>query len=100
MFRWKCLGFRPLLSLWYAFNILAMGWFGFLHQAGVMPVQKFIAGKVRLLATAPFTDVFYTSLQIFFQIFSQFYEILYNAIIFLLVTLNLCKYHTYLTVYV
>ena len=37
--RWKVGGWRPLLSLWYAFNILAMVWFGFVHQAGVTPVQ-------------------------------------------------------------
>ena len=31
---------KPLLTLWYAFNILAMVWFGFIHQAGVMPIQR------------------------------------------------------------
>jgi len=40
--RWKAYGYKPLLTLWYIFNIIAMVWFGFVHQAGVMPVQKFI----------------------------------------------------------
>ena len=37
--RWKVGGWRPVLSLWYAFNILAMVWFSFIHQAGVTPLQ-------------------------------------------------------------
>ena len=42
--RWKVGGWRPLLSFWYAFNILAMVWFSFVHQAGVTPVQGEIGG--------------------------------------------------------
>ena len=40
IFRWKVGGWKPLLTLWYAFNILAMAGFGFIHQAGVMPIQR------------------------------------------------------------
>jgi len=41
--RWKVAGWRPLLSFWYAFNLLASAWFGFLHQSGVNPIQRTIA---------------------------------------------------------
>ena len=41
--RWKCNGYKPLLTLWYAFNILAAVWFGFIHQAGVLPIQRQIS---------------------------------------------------------
>jgi len=42
--RFKVFGRKPLLSTWYVFNILAALWFGFVHQAGVLPAQKFISG--------------------------------------------------------
>jgi len=42
--RYKFLGFRPLLTLWYIFNVAAAVWFGFIHQAGVLPAQKHIGG--------------------------------------------------------
>ena len=29
-----------MLTVWYAFNILAVVWFGFIHQAGVVPLQR------------------------------------------------------------
>ena len=31
---------KPLLTLWYAFNILAIVGFGVFHQAGVMPIAR------------------------------------------------------------
>ena len=31
---------KPLLTLWYAFNILTMVGFGVFHQAGVMPIAR------------------------------------------------------------
>jgi len=41
--RYKVFGYKPLLSLWYIFNILATVWFGFIHQAGVVPVTRQIS---------------------------------------------------------
>jgi len=38
--RWKCGSWKPMLTVWYAFNILAVVWFGFIHQAGVVPLQR------------------------------------------------------------
>lgn len=42
--RWRVGGWRPLLCLWYAFNLLAAAWFGVLHQSGVTPIQRTISG--------------------------------------------------------
>jgi len=42
--RYKVLGYRPLLSLWYMFNIACVVWFGYVHQAGVLPVQRHLGG--------------------------------------------------------
>ena len=33
-----------MLTIWYAFNILAVVFFGFIHQAGVVPIQRDIGG--------------------------------------------------------
>eukprot|EP00095_Tigriopus_kingsejongensis_P005195 maker-scaffold321_size207582-snap-gene-1.32 protein:Tk05195 transcript:maker-scaffold321_size207582-snap-gene-1.32-mRNA-1 annotation:"gpi mannosyltransferase 4" len=41
--RVKWAGFRPLLGLWYAFNILFLFFYGFIHQGGVLPTVTFIA---------------------------------------------------------
>ena len=46
--RYKFYGYRPLLTAWYGVNVLGLVWFGFIHQAGVMPVQRFIGGNVYL----------------------------------------------------
>ena len=46
--RYKFYGYRPLLTAWYGVNVLGLVWFGFIHQAGVMPVQRFIGGNVNL----------------------------------------------------
>ena len=55
--RWKIGGWRPLLSLWYAFNILAAVWFGFLHQSGVLPIQRSISS---LSHPSPYVNLVYS----------------------------------------
>ena len=41
--RWKCGDYgKPLLVLWYIFNIAGCLFFGLMHQAGVMPAVKYI----------------------------------------------------------
>ena len=41
--RARIFGYKPLLTLWYIFNIFATLWFGFLHQSGVVPIQRHIS---------------------------------------------------------
>lgn len=38
--RYKILGYRPFLTLWYIFNIGMVLFFGFIHQAGVYPTLR------------------------------------------------------------
>jgi len=56
--RWKINGWKPMLTLWYAFNILATIWFGFIHQAGVLPIQRQISSLDH--SGAPFVNLVYS----------------------------------------
>ena len=58
--RFKVYGFKPLLTLWYIFNVIAMVWFGFVHQAGVMPVQKFIGRMTHDDNPPPYINLVYS----------------------------------------
>ena len=46
--RWKFCNRKPLLTLWFAFNIVCAIFFGFVHQAGVMPATNYIAEDLQL----------------------------------------------------
>ena len=44
--RWKCGNYKPLLWIWFIFNITCGIFFGFIHQAGVLPATKYIANDL------------------------------------------------------
>ena len=46
--RWKFRNTKPLLVLWYIFNILATLFFGSVHQGGVTPMVKYIGQDLQL----------------------------------------------------
>lgn len=47
--RWKVgKSFKPLLTLWYAFNIGMAVFYGLVHQAGVTPAVKYIGQELQL----------------------------------------------------
>lgn len=43
--RWRLGSWRPLLGLWYLFNVLMVIFYGFIHQGGVLPTISFIANQ-------------------------------------------------------
>ena len=46
--RWKFGNHKPLIVIWYAFNIAATVFFGLVHQGGVSPAVKYIARDLQL----------------------------------------------------
>ena len=46
--RWKFGNHKPLIVIWYAFNIAATVFFGLVHQGGVTPAVKYIARDLQL----------------------------------------------------
>ncbi len=46
--RSKVAGFRPLLWVWYAFNLAAFMFFGCVHQAGVVPAVRWLGQGMSL----------------------------------------------------
>ena len=58
--RWKCGKYRPLLWIWFIFNITCGIFFGFIHQAGVMPATKYIANDLQFSSSTQEANFIWT----------------------------------------